>query len=230
MDRSITPSNTELWLQTIAPGKLAKSYWPGTSRTSVASCPLGHYKLMELRPKHFHNFYTELQKIISVLEEKSLKCETYFKLIIATGMRRGKSCDLQWGNINWQERFIHIQRNVVKVTGEEIIVKDAKLLAGDWYVYFSLETGSLHGRRGSQKPNSFSTETKEHSTPLIGSDSCFMSTLQHNLFPIQSGPRITLSLRHSSPHYTAAASHIEKPHALSGGGGIHEQQMRRATY
>ena len=25
MDRSITPSNTELWLQTIAPGKLAKS-------------------------------------------------------------------------------------------------------------------------------------------------------------------------------------------------------------
>ena len=98
---------------------------------------------MELRPKHFHNFYTELQKIISVLEEKSLKCETYFKLIIATGMRRGKSCDLQWGNINWQERFIHIQRNVVKVTGEEIIVKDAKLLAEDWYVYFSLETGSL---------------------------------------------------------------------------------------
>ena len=143
MDRRITPSNTELGLQTIAPGKLAKSYWPGTSRTSVASCPLGHYKLMELRPKHFHNFYTELQKIISVLEEKSLKCETYFKLIIATGMRRGKSCDLQWGNINWQERFIHIQRNVVKVTGEEIIVKDAKLLAGDWYVYFSLETGSL---------------------------------------------------------------------------------------
>ena len=40
LDRSITPSNTELWLQTIAPGKLAKSYWPGTSRTSVASCPL----------------------------------------------------------------------------------------------------------------------------------------------------------------------------------------------
>lgn len=72
-----------------------------------------------------------------MLEEKSLKCETYFKLIIATGMRRGKSCDLQWGNINWQERFIHIQRNVVKVTGEEIIAKDAKLLAGDWYVYFS---------------------------------------------------------------------------------------------
>lgn len=28
----------------------------------------------------------------------------------------------------------------------------------------------------------------------------------------------------------SAASHIEKPHALSGGGGIHEQQMRRATY
>ena len=84
-----------------------------------------------------------LQKIISALEEESLKYETYFKLIIATGMRRGECCGLQWGDIDWEERSIHIQRNVVKVTGEDIIVKERKTVAGDRYVYFSLEMESL---------------------------------------------------------------------------------------
>ena len=84
-----------------------------------------------------------LQRIISALEEESLKYETYFKLIIATGMRRGECCGLQWGDINWHERSIHIQRNVVKVTGEDIIVKETKTVAGDRYVYFSLEMESL---------------------------------------------------------------------------------------
>ena len=83
------------------------------------------------------------QRLIAALEEESLKYETYFKLIIATGMRRGECCGLQWGDINWQERSIHIQRNVVKVTGEDIIVKETKTAAGDRYVYFSLEMESL---------------------------------------------------------------------------------------
>ena len=83
------------------------------------------------------------QRLIAALEEESLKYETYFKLIIATGMRRGECCGLQWGDVNWQERSIHIQRNVVKVTGEGIFAKETKTAAGDRYVYFSLEMESL---------------------------------------------------------------------------------------
>ena len=48
-----------------------------------------------------------VQKIIAALENESLKYETYFK------------------------------RNVVKITGEDIIVKNTKTAAGDRYVYFS---------------------------------------------------------------------------------------------
>lgn len=35
------------------------------------------------------------QRLIAILEEESLKYETYFKLIITTGMRRGECCGLQ---------------------------------------------------------------------------------------------------------------------------------------
>ena len=97
------------------------------------------------------------QRLITALEEESLKYETYFKLIIATGMRRGECCGLQWGDINWQKRSIHIQRNVVKVTGEDIIVKETKTVAGDRYVYFSLEMESL--LKEFQRECSWETET-----------------------------------------------------------------------
>ena len=208
VDRSITLAKyTELWLQTIAPGKLAKSTLARDRQDIHRFLPvLGHYKLTELRPEHFRQLYADLRKVknlktgkplsectvegvhaclcgilsdameggfldhnpawrtyryagkkkekviadeattqrlIAALEEESLKYETYFKLIIATGMRRGECCGLQWGDINWQERSIHIQRNVVKVTGEGIFAKETKTAAGDRYVYFSLEMESL---------------------------------------------------------------------------------------
>ena len=83
------------------------------------------------------------QKIIAALEGESIKYETYFKLIIATGMRRGECCGLKWCDIDWEQRSIHICRNAVKVTDEEIFVKEPKTRAGDRYVYFSAEMESL---------------------------------------------------------------------------------------
>ena len=60
----------------------------------------------------------------------SILYETYFKLIIATGMRRGECCALKWEDINYAERSIHVCRNAVKTTGDEIIVKAPKTKAG----------------------------------------------------------------------------------------------------
>lgn len=81
--------------------------------------------------------------LMAALEKESLKYETFFKLLIATGIRRGECCGLKWSDIDYKERSIHVQRNVVKLTGEEIIVKDPKTSAGDRYVYFSYEMETL---------------------------------------------------------------------------------------
>ena len=51
-----------------------------------------------------------MQKIIMALENESLKYETYYKLIIATGMRRGECCGLKWSDIDYEKNSIHIQR------------------------------------------------------------------------------------------------------------------------
>ena len=168
---------------------------------------LGHYKLTELRPEHFHKLYVALrkeknmingkplseltvegvhaclcgilsdavesglldhnpawrtykysnidkkqqvvadeeilQKLVCALEKESIKYETYFKLIIATGIRRGECCGIKWSDIDYAGRSIHICRNVVKVSSEDICIKEPKTKAGNRYVYFSPEMGTL---------------------------------------------------------------------------------------
>ena len=208
IDRSITLEKyTEIWLQTIAPDKLAKSTLVREEQDIERFKPyLGRYKLIDLRPEHFRSLYTKLhkqtnkatgkplseatvegvhsclcgilsdameggyidhnpawrtykyagqkkekkiaddetvKKLIKALEAGSILYEAYFKLIIATGMRRGECCALKWEDINYAERSIHVCRNAVKTTGDEIIVKAPKTKAGNRYVYFSAEMESL---------------------------------------------------------------------------------------
>ena len=84
-----------------------------------------------------------VQKLIIAFEGQSLKYETYYKLVLATGLRRGEACGLKWSDINWKKRTIHIQRGVVKLSHEESITKDPKTASGDRIVYLSMEMCQL---------------------------------------------------------------------------------------
>ena len=72
-----------------------------------------------------------------------MKYETYFKLILATGLRRGEACGLKWSDISWKKRIIHIQRGVVKLSHQESITKDPTTTSGDRMVYVSKEMCQL---------------------------------------------------------------------------------------
>lgn len=61
-----------------------------------------------------------VQKIITALENESIKYETYYKLIIATGMRRGECCGSKWSDIDYERKSIHIQgRSFEEASGME---------------------------------------------------------------------------------------------------------------
>ena len=63
----------DLWLADIAPSKLAKSTIRRDRQDIERILPaLGHYKLTELRPEHFRNFYAELRKVIRPDTKKPL--------------------------------------------------------------------------------------------------------------------------------------------------------------
>lgn len=80
-----------------------------------------------------------VRRLIQALEGQSMKYEVYYKLILATGMRRGEACGLRWSDIDWRQRALHIRRNVVKLSRQPIIVKEPKTRAGTRVVYLSPE-------------------------------------------------------------------------------------------
>ena len=80
-----------------------------------------------------------VQRLIQALEGQSMKYEVYYKLILATGIRRGEACGLRWSDIDWRQRALHIRRNVVKLSRQPIIVKEPKTRAGTRVVYLSKE-------------------------------------------------------------------------------------------
>ena len=84
-----------------------------------------------------------VQRLIAVLEAQSMKYEVYYKLILATGMRRGEACGLRWSDIDWRQRALHIQRNVVKLSRQPILVKEPKTRAGVRVVYLSKDLCKL---------------------------------------------------------------------------------------
>ena len=85
-------------------------------------------------------------KQLALTVDRLLICgvyETYFKLVLATGLRRGEACGLKWSDINWRKRTIHVQRGVVKLSHQESITKDPKTTSGDRIVYLSMEMCQL---------------------------------------------------------------------------------------
>ena len=84
-----------------------------------------------------------VQRLIAALETQSLKYEVYYKLILATGMRRGEACGLRWSDIDWRQRALHIRRNVVKLSRQPIMVKEPKTRAGVRVVYLSKDMCKL---------------------------------------------------------------------------------------
>lgn len=83
------------------------------------------------------------QRLIAALEGQSLKYEVYFKLVLATGIRRGEACGVRWSDIKWPQRTLRIQRNVVKLSGQPIFVKAPKTTSGNRIVYLSKEMCKL---------------------------------------------------------------------------------------
>ena len=84
-----------------------------------------------------------VRQLVAAFEGESLKYETYFKLVLATGICRGEACGLQWCDVNWRKRTVHIRRNVVKLSHQPSITKEPKTASGDRVVYLSAEMCKL---------------------------------------------------------------------------------------
>ncbi|MDD4565027.1 MAG: tyrosine-type recombinase/integrase [Eubacteriales bacterium] len=68
----------------------------------------------------------DLQKVISALEAESIQWKTMMFLFMYSGIRRGEMLGLEWDDIDFDNRMIHIRRTSQYVKGHGIITKSPK--------------------------------------------------------------------------------------------------------
>ena len=68
----------------------------------------------------------QLKKVIECLENEPIKWKTAMYLLIFSGMRRGELLGLEWSDIDFENRIIHIKRTSQYVKGMGIITKSPK--------------------------------------------------------------------------------------------------------
>lgn len=68
----------------------------------------------------------ELAEMLQCLDNESLMFQLLIHLAINTGCRRGELAALEWSDINFNERTIHISKSLYKIKGEPIQTKDTK--------------------------------------------------------------------------------------------------------
>ena len=83
----------------------------------------------------------EREKIQERIESTNVKSAYYIGL--NTGVRVSECFALRWSDIDWRQRALHIQRNVVKLSRQPILVKEPKTRAGVRVVYLSKELCKL---------------------------------------------------------------------------------------
>ena len=72
-----------------------------------------------------------VQRLIAALEAQSMKYEVYYKLILATGMRRGEICGLRWSDIDFNASTISVNRTVEYIPHEGLIFTAPKTKASN---------------------------------------------------------------------------------------------------
>ncbi len=78
--------------------------------------------------KHVAKFYNEEEtvKMLSCLESEELKYKVAVHIAIFTGMRRGEILGLEWGDIDFDKKEIHLERTSVYTETNGVIEKDTK--------------------------------------------------------------------------------------------------------
>src|SRR5574344_1036174 len=69
--------------------------------------------------------YEEFKKFIE--QESELKYKCYFEMLYYCGLRKGEANDLNWKDINFEDKMVDINKNItLKITGEKFVILPPK--------------------------------------------------------------------------------------------------------
>ena len=73
----------------------------------------------------------EAEKVIEALKQEPLKWRTAIELLIYSGMRRGELMGLEWKDVDFENKQLHIYRTSQYISGMGIITKSTKTVSSE---------------------------------------------------------------------------------------------------
>lgn len=73
----------------------------------------------------------EAARLLELIEAERIEFRTMVKLLIYTGLRRGELCGLEWGDFDFKNRTMHVQRNSLYLPKEGIYEDTTKNFSSD---------------------------------------------------------------------------------------------------
>ena len=72
----------------------------------------------------------ETREMLILLESEPIQYRTMITLLVYTGIRRGELCGLEWRDIDFENKVIHISRSSQYIGDKQIITKEPKTRSG----------------------------------------------------------------------------------------------------
>lgn len=97
---------------------------------------------VETKEVNYYDINT-VEQIRDALVDEPIKWQLMIHLLLITGARRGELAGLKWGDIDFYNNRVHIQRNLIYVPGEGLYVDTLKTKKSERYVSLPHETIDL---------------------------------------------------------------------------------------
>lgn len=86
-------------------------------------------KVPKLEAKYLED--TDLPAILEALSKERIRWRTMVLLLLYSGVRRGELCGLDWKDIDFENKIIHIRRSIQYVVGLGVITKGTKNISSN---------------------------------------------------------------------------------------------------
>jgi integrase len=97
--------------------RLAKKWSGGTLPNPIADTELPSWSLAEKKQQVRAPSVEEVRRLLSTACADDIRHSTFFRLVAASGMRRGEACALRWSDLDPQLGVVRVDESVISAKG-----------------------------------------------------------------------------------------------------------------
>lgn len=102
----------------------------------IVKNPAPSIRLPKLKRKEIKTL-TDFQVRVFLSAARGLRFEALFWMTVFTGLREGELFGLRWSDLDWEKKYLKIQRQLQRIQGKGIVFTEPKTASGKRMIVLS---------------------------------------------------------------------------------------------